>query len=152
MSKLNLRTMQDWINFSKGLDPEGRVRPKDIPSNPWTVYGPQLQQEGKKFSIREFLGVNTEEKVVRKRKQNVAKTEKKQLASKNAVTTKKKGASEKSGDFTYASARSLLKQMRAKSLADFNALIRMRLLPKQFPENPPQAFEGKWKSWKAFLS
>jgi hypothetical protein len=83
--------MQDWINFSKGLDPEGRVRPKDIPSNPWTVYGPQLQQEGKKFSIREFLGVNTEEKVARKRKQNVAKTEKSSLLLRMQLLLRRKG-------------------------------------------------------------
>lgn len=56
VKKLHLRTMQEWIDYSKGKDAQGRVRPKDIPSNPWTIYSPELNEQGKKFSINEFIG------------------------------------------------------------------------------------------------
>lgn len=56
VKKLHLRTMQEWIDYSKGKDSQGRVRPKDIPSNPWTIYSPELNEQGKKFSINEFIG------------------------------------------------------------------------------------------------
>jgi len=155
--KLKLRTMQDWINFSKGQDPEGRTRPKDIPSNPWTVYAPILAEQGKKFSINEFLGSErktgkmtaamkkTGDKMVTAVKKSI-----KQVQDTN-VPQQLQEAIMSSKPMTYSKTKAVLKKLHVRSQADFNALVRMRLLPKQLPKKPSEAFKSQWKGWKNFL-
>lgn len=163
MRKLGLTSMQDWIDFSKGQGPNGATRPKDIPSNPWTVYGPQLEAEGKKFSINEFLGSKKVAKrvakkaVVKKTATKVTPADKrgKRVAKSVTSTVEKpltltKTVSDK--PLSYSASRAALRKMHVKSQADFNALARMKLLPPQLPKNPSQEFKSQWKNWKTFLA
>lgn len=197
VKKLHLRTMQEWIDYSKGKDSQGRTRPKDIPSNPWTIYAPELNEQGKKFSINEFIGSERKVgvKTTRKAKAQDAKTtrtrkpkaeeapkvkktkvastrktkvkvqeprtsvrtQKAKLQEVAATRTRKPAFKELTSEvkgkaFTYSKARGILKKMNVKNQADFNALVRMKLLPKQLPEHPNEAFKDEWKSWKEFLN
>lgn len=158
VSKLHLVTMKDWIDFSKGNHPSGKSRPKDIPSNPWTIYAEELQAQGKKFSINEFLGSGKAPKKNTIRIASVRKTEPKSEVP--AVTTKTRQRSNVAlrlvdiiGDkpITYRTAKTALKKLHVKSQADFNALVRMKLLPKEFPVQPAQVFKSQWNGWKNFL-
>jgi len=188
--------MQEWIDYSKGKDSQGRVRPKDIPSNPWTIYSPELNEQGKKFSINEFIGserkvgvkttrkpkmqdikartrkLNVEETPRAKKTKTVStrKTKMKVQEPKTSVRTQKPKIQEVAAtrtrkpipqelkntnnekSFTYSKARNILKKMHVKNLADFHALVRMNLLPKQYPSKPNEVFKDEWKSWKEFLS
>lgn len=163
VKKLGLRTMRDWNNFSKGQDPEGRTRPKDIPSNPWTIYGPQLQAENKKFSISEFLGASTKNGAKAKipsmalstasaaTARKTRKTPLVNIITAQPVAVRAKSVAVMDRPVTYAKAKSLLRKMRVKSRADFNALVRMKLLPATLPTQPSQAFKQNWNGWRQFL-
>lgn len=141
--RLHLRTMRDWVAFSKNGNSE-TTRPKDIPSNPWVVYQSELAQMGKKFSINEFLG--SKRSRISKSKTAISAAGTRSLVSKPA------NGNGYSKLLTYAQARAALRKMHVKSRADFNALVRMRLLPPMMPERPSTAFKSKWRNWSTFLS
>jgi hypothetical protein len=137
VKQLNLRSIKDWNEFSQNKN-SNHSRPKDIPSNPWRVYGEELAKQGKKFSIRAFIGSGEE-------------TETPVVASKRQDVVMKKPVRAQTKPITYAKARSLVRKMRVKSRADFNALVRMKLLPKEVSRTPASEYPGQWQGWKSFL-
>ena len=177
--KLNLKSMKDWIAFSKGIHESGVKRPNDIPSNPWTIYNDALVEQGKKFSINDFIG-NKPQRVMAKRSSEVTEVPKRRGRKPSvpsvsnevsSASTPKRGrkvmkkeatmdantvanAITENGEtsvFTYAKAKAFLKRMHVKTRADFNALIRMQILPQNFPANPAEAFKNHWQGWNEFL-
>lgn len=168
VKKLGLQSMQDWIDFSKGKNADGNVRPKDIPSNPWTVYRSELEAKGAKFSINKFIGAkrttgrkavpNVTKVVTATRTPRVVKVirtaKSVPVPVVPVVRTPKVApsvATTRAKPLTYAKAKSTLKKMHVGSRADFNAAVRMRILPKNFPKNPVTTFKAQWKGWKSFL-
>lgn len=139
---LGLTSMQDWIAYAKGKDAQGRKRPDDIPSNPWTVYKDELLAQGKKFNINEFIGC----KLARKPRA------KKATPVKN--DTVKEPKTKKTSDVPLTPFQIAKEAIQACKLANREAFYEMKrnnMLPAGVPRKPEETFKSEWKGWGDFL-
>lgn len=138
---LALTSMQDWIAYAKGEDKQGRQRPDNIPSNPWTVYKDELKDRGEKFSINEFIGC----KLARK-----SRTPKATKADK-PVKSKAPKADVVVAKTPFQIAKDAIQELNLPNREAFYALKRENKLPAGVPRKPDDAFKGEWQGWGDFL-
>jgi len=150
VATLALTSMQDWIAYSKGKDPQGRTRPEDIPSNPWTVYKAELTAMGKKFSINEFIGCKLPRKPRTKKADGAPKATRKPKA--DAVTVTDAPADVPVVSQTpFEIARTAIQALKLPNRDAFYDLKRKNMLPAGVPRKPEDTFKGEWQGWGDFL-
>ena len=137
---LALTSMQDWIAYAKGEDKQGRLRPDNIPSNPWTVYKDELAEQGLKFSINDFIGC----KLARK-----SRTPKAPKADKPVKSKAPKADAVVKTPFQIA--KDAIQELNLPNREAFYALKRENKLPAGVPRKPDDAFKGEWQGWGDFL-
>lgn len=141
VATLALTSMQDWIAYSKGKDPQGRTRPEDIPSNPWTVYKAELTAMGKKFSINEFIGCKMPRKPRTKKADGAPKPTRK---PKDVVPTVV-------SQTPFEIARTAIQVLKLPNREAFYDLKRKNMLPAGVPRKPEDTFKSEWQGWGDFL-
>lgn len=137
---LALTSMQEWIAYAKGEDKQGRKRPDNIPSNPWTVYRDELAETGAKFSINDFIGCKLS------RKSRTPKVEK-PVKSKTAKAPKADTVSKT----PFQIAQDAIQELNLPNREAFYALKRENKLPAGVPRKPDDTFKGEWQGWGDFL-
>ena len=140
---LALTSMQDWIAYAKGEDKQGRLRPDNIPSNPWTVYKDELAEQGLKFSINEFIGC----KLPRKTRTPKASKADKPVKPKTQKAPKADAVSKT----PFQIAKDAIQELNLPNREAFYALKRENKLPAGVPRKPDDAFKGEWQGWGDFL-
>lgn len=140
---LALTSMQDWIAYAKGEDKQGRQRPDNIPSNPWTVYKDELKDRGEKFSINDFIGC----KLARKSRTPKATKADKPVKPK----TQKAPKADAVAKTPFQIAKDAIQELNLPNREAFYALKRENKLPAGVPRKPDDAFKGEWQGWGDFL-
>jgi hypothetical protein len=150
VAALALTSMQDWIAYSKGKDPQGRTRPDNIPSNPWTVYKTELADQGKKFSINEFIGCKLARKPRAKKTDGAPKSTRKpkNVADANVADT---DVADTVVQTPFEIARAAVQALQLPNRDAFNNLKRDNMLPAGIPRNPDSTFKAEWQGWGDFL-
>ena len=152
VAALALTSMQDWIAYAKGKDAQGRIRPDDIPSNPWTVYKDELAEMGKKFSINEFIGCKKKRQARTPKADKPARVPRTPKADKTVTEPVAPVESDNDSTMTpFEIARDAIRAMNLSSRDAFNALKKEDKLPVGVPRNPDSTFKAEWKGWGDFL-
>lgn len=149
---LALTSMQDWIAYAKGQDAQGRVRPADIPSNPWTVYADELKAmtPPQKFNINTFIGCKLTRKA-RTPKDGVIKVAKTPKATAPAKTDVPAPKTSKTVT-PYEIAQNAIQACNLKNREEFYDLKRKDMLPAGVPRKPEDTFKTTgWTGWGDFL-
>jgi len=146
---LGLTSMQDWIAYAKNQDSQGRVRPDNIPSNPWTVYKDELLEmtPPQKFKINTFIGCKLKRKARTGTKDGVVKTRTLKVRTKIQDTPVVPDVSLT----PFEIAKAAIQACNLPNREAFYEMKRKDMLPVGVPRKPEDTFKSDWKGWGDFL-
>lgn len=153
---LGLTSMQDWIAYAKGKDEKGRIRPDNLPSNPWTVYKTELAEMNppQKFNINTFIGCKLARKPRTKKADGAVSTPRKPRVKKTeavADVTPEDAQTESAVLSAFEQAKQTIQALNLPNREAFYELKRKDMLPAGVPRKPEDTFKSEWQGWGDFL-